>query len=375
MEHQLPTTLSSLVDDPRVTVRRAGMPDPEGRAVVCWMQRAQRATDNPALEAAIAVANLLGRPVVALFVLDPRFPSANLRHFQFLVQGLAELPAALGRRGVGFEVRIADGTGADVVRFCDEVRAALVVGDENPLRAPEAWRRRVADDLRVPFWTVDSDVVVPTVLLHKERSSAGTIRPRIHRQLEWCLRPVRARVPVVRWRRPPRLRKPGAISSPASTAALLGLLDDLPIDRSVLAVPDLEGGRQPALALLRRFIQGRLRGYAASRNRPEVDGTSRLSPYLHFGQIGPRELALVVRDADAPGADCHAFLEQLIVRRELAVNFVRYNPRYDRLGGRRPGPPARSRGTATTSARTPTPSGSSTWPTRTIRCGTPPSAK
>ena len=73
--------------------------------------------------------------------------------------------------------------------------------------------------------------------------------------------------------------------------------------------------------------------YHSARNHPELDGTSELSPYLHFGQIGPREVALAVRDADAPQESIDAFLEQLIVRRELAVNFVRYNSAYDRLEG------------------------------------------
>jgi deoxyribodipyrimidine photo-lyase len=62
-----------------------------------------------------------------------------------------------------------------------------------------------------------------------------------------------------------------------------------------------------------------------------VDGTSALSPYLRFGQIGPHTVALAVRAAEAPRRDRAAFLEELIVRRELAINFVRYNPHYDQL--------------------------------------------
>ena len=164
-------------DDPRVAVRRPGPPDPDGKAVVYWMQRAQRADDNPALDTAIDAANQLRLPLVVLFVLDPRFPSANLRHFQFMLEGLAELPDALSSRGAGFVLRT--GERDEVVRFCGEVRAALLVGDENPLREPERWRRQVAAALRIPFWTVDADVVVPSALLEKEQWSAGTMRPRV----------------------------------------------------------------------------------------------------------------------------------------------------------------------------------------------------
>jgi deoxyribodipyrimidine photo-lyase len=87
---------------------------------------------------------------------------------------------------------------------------------------------------------------------------------------------------------------------------------------------------------LRAFVRRRLGAYEHARNHPEDDGTSGLSPYLHFGQLGPREVALAVRDSGAPDASVAAFLEQLIVRRELAVNFVTFNPRYDSLDGCEP---------------------------------------
>ena len=309
-------------DDPRVAVRRPGPPDPDGKAVVYWMQRAQRADDNPALDTAIDAANQLRLPLVVLFVLDPRFPSANVRHFQFMLEGLAELPTALSSRGAGFVLRI--GERDEVVRFCGEVRAALLVGDENPLREPERWRRQVAAALRIPFWTVDADVVVPSALLEKEQWSAGTMRPRVARHLDLCLRPSarpKCRAP---WRAPKGL--------PRVDPDVRWLLQELPLDRSVAPAPGWRGGRRAGLARLSAFVRRRLDGYSTRRNRPEEDGTSGLSPYLHFGQVGPREVALAVRSAgDAPPADRQAFLEELVVRRELAVNFVRFNASYDRV--------------------------------------------
>jgi deoxyribodipyrimidine photo-lyase len=311
---------TSFVDDPRIRTRIPGNPDPDGRAVVCWIQRAQRADDNPALEAAITLGNALQMPVVAVFVLDPAFPSANLRHFQFMLEGLEELPSALRARRVGFMLRV--GGPDEVVRFCREVGAAAVVGDENPLREAEQWRQQVAGGLRVPFWTVDADVVVPTALLEKEQWSAGTIRPRITRHLDFCLRQARRVTARVEWKRPRGMA--GAEPSP-------GILDRLPLDRSVAPVGGVRGGRRAGLARLRAFLREQLAGYATGRNHPERDGTSQLSPFLHFGQLGPREVALAVRDAHAPLADRQAFLEELIVRRELAINFVRFNPQYDQV--------------------------------------------
>jgi deoxyribodipyrimidine photo-lyase len=93
------------------------------------------------------------------------------------------------------------------------------------------------------------------------------------------------------------------------------------------------GGAAAGRRRVRQFLKHGLPGYAVARNEPAADGTSRLSPYLHFGQLGPREVAIAVRDAEAPAEDRQAFLEQLIVRRELAVNFVKFNPRYDALDG------------------------------------------
>jgi deoxyribodipyrimidine photo-lyase len=81
--------------------------------------------------------------------------------------------------------------------------------------------------------------------------------------------------------------------------------------------------------LLREFVEHKLRGYSAGRNKPEIDHTSRLSPYLHFGHIGPVTVALAVDKADAPQAEKEAFLNQVITWRELAVNLVRFHPDYD----------------------------------------------
>src|SRR6186713_1055325 len=91
--------------NPRVRVSRAGSPDPDGRCVVYWMQRAQRAVDNPALDVAIAAGNALDLPVVVFLGLHPFVERANLRHYQFLVDGLGDLAEGLRRRNTGFVLR------------------------------------------------------------------------------------------------------------------------------------------------------------------------------------------------------------------------------------------------------------------------------
>ena len=150
--------LNRLLVDERVRLRRSGWPDPEGACVVYWMQRSQRGVDNPALDVAVEAANALGKPCVVFFAPVPFYPNANLRHYQFLAEGISDIAEALAKRGVAFAFRRYPDH--SLLKFCEEVRPALVVGDENPMREPERWRQVAARKLRVPFWTVDSDVIV-----------------------------------------------------------------------------------------------------------------------------------------------------------------------------------------------------------------------
>ncbi|HVO30196.1 MAG TPA: deoxyribodipyrimidine photo-lyase [bacterium] len=315
------TPLEKLADDVRVTVRRGGAPDPDGTCVLYWMQRAQRAEDNAALDLAVRAGNELGLPVVAFLGPVPFFPNANRRHFAFLAQGVPDIAYGLERRGVGFVFRPYPQHSLETL--CEELRPALVIGDENPLREPERWRRVAAERLRVPLWTVDTEPVVPSVLLEKEQYAARTIRPRIHRHLAaYLVEPARVRAHHP-WK-PPR----GLVRRDPREDWLAGFPTE-----NVPEVGWAKGGSTAAHAALRAFLRDRLRGYAERRNRPDLDATSRLSPWLHFGHIAPLRVALEVAHADAPKADRDAFLEEHIVRRELSINFVRFNPRYDSLDG------------------------------------------
>jgi deoxyribodipyrimidine photo-lyase len=317
--------IDRLAADPRVTVRVRGTPDPDGTAVVYWMQRAQRAWDNPALDVAIDAGNALRLPVIAFFGLNPSVTRANLRHYRFLAEGLEDIGDGLRQRRVGFILR--RHPQHRLLPFLDEVRPALLVGDENPLRQMEGWRQHIAENVRVPFWTVDADVVVPSELLEKEQYAARTIRPRIVRRLDEFLVEPPVSTASIEWQ---------ASNTERRTQPGVEILEGLPIDRSLAPVHGFRGGTTEARRLLRRFVRQCLGGYDTARNHPEFMGTSVLSPYLHFGQIGPREVALAARDSGASTDSVAAFLEQVIVRRELAVNFVRYNASYDTLDGCEP---------------------------------------
>jgi deoxyribodipyrimidine photo-lyase len=310
--------LTKLSQDPRVTVRRAGSPDPYGACVVYWMQRAQRGVDNPALDVAVEAANTLRRPVVVFLAPVPSYPNANLRHYQFLAEGIPDIAAALAKRNVGFVLRRFPEH--SLLRFCEEVKAALVVGDENPMRELEAWRRAAAKKLKVPLWTVDADVIVPSKLLEKAQYAAHIIRPRLQAQLKAFLVASNNPRAQVDWTKPQGLQalEPG-----------FDITHGWELDRSVSPVSGWRGGTGAGLRLLTDFIQHNLRRYGTQRNKPEDDHTSRMSPYLHFGHISPITVALAAEKADAPKADKEAFLNQIITWRELAVNLVRFNADYD----------------------------------------------
>jgi len=310
--------VTKIAADPRVTVRRDGVPRVDGACVVYWMQRAQRGIDNPALDVAIEVANILRKPVVVFFAPVPFYSHANLRHYRFLNDGIPDIAAALDKRNVGFVLR--PYPDHSLLKFCDEVKPALVVGDENPMREPEQWREKAARTLKVPLWTVDADVIVPARLLEKAQYAAHTIRPRLQRHLGQFL--IASRNPSANFR--------------CKNARGLKSLDpecDVThgwnMDRSVSPVSDWKAGSSEAFRLLRYFVRHKLRGYGTQRNKPEIDHTSRLSPYLHFGHISPITVALAVQNADAPKADKEAFLNQVITWRELSVNLVRFNAEYD----------------------------------------------
>jgi deoxyribodipyrimidine photo-lyase len=321
----VPGELRALADDPRVTVRRGGAAA-RGKCVVYWMQRAQRGRDNHALDKAVDVANALGLPCAAYFAGIENFPNANLRHYAFLNQGLAEIEEECAERGVGFVMRRAPNE--DHMKFFADVEAAMVVGDENPMRVPEQWRVKIANALgreKIPFWTVDADVVVPSKLLEKAQFSAGVARPRLYRALPEFLRPYKNPHAVKEWK-PPR----GMLADDVRADITRGWSN---FDRSVLPVPAWQGGHRAAIQRLQKFCAEMLASYDRDRNHPETDGSSKLSPWLHFGHIGPVTIALAVdavaKKNPALQAARDSYFNELIVWRELAVNFVRYQPEYD----------------------------------------------
>ncbi len=297
--------------------------DPEGRCVLYWMQRAQRGRDNAALNLAIEHANRLNLPVACVFALTDDYPGAQRRHYRFLVQGLVDIAEDLARKGVPFIVRI--GSPPDVIlRAIRELKPASLVGDENPVRVGQVWRRKVADESPVHFELVDADVVVPTAQFPKEEYAARTIRPKISKLLDQFLE---------------RVPNPSAnVAWPLGTAPAGEPVDETHLMSLVQAagaseLPDYRGGANDAQKRLERFVRQRLENYDELRNEPARYHTSELSAHLHFGHIDPVHVVLAVRASGGPSDSVQAFVEEFVVRRELAINYVARNSHYDTLAG------------------------------------------
>ncbi len=287
-----------------------------GRYVVYWMQASQRAECNHALEYAIEQANDLGKPVVVYFGLTERYPEANARHYRFMLEGLKETQQALRARGINFVLR-RESPELGIIEIARQ--ASSVVVDRGYLTVQRNWRDYAAQRLECPLIQVETDAVVPVELSSpKEEYSAATLRPRIHRRLPDFLAPLAGSVP-----------KDRSIDLDSDSLSLDNVdqtLSTLDIDRSVPKARNFRGGAGEANRLLDVFVGQKLDRYAELRNDPNEDCLSGLSPYLHFGQISPLDIALRVLETGSRNSA--AFLEELIVRRELAFNFVQYNRDY-----------------------------------------------
>ena len=308
--------MKSLIAPERIRILNDATP--KGRDyVLYWMQSSHRIEDNPALAYAIGRANAARLPLVVYFGLATGYPEANIRHIRFMLEGISDVARSLETPGIRFVLRVEE---PDLGILALAHDAALLVVDRGYLRPERTWYRSVAGRCPCPFVQVEGNSIVPVqAASEKEEYSAATIRPKITRLLDRFLVPT-GEIDHVRSMNAPEFptlagEKPDKI------------LDGMTIDRSVPASTEFTGGSTEAERRFARFLASGLERFADDRNDPGTGTASGMSPYLHFGQVSPVTLALRVQDAGGPGSA--AFLEELIVRRELAVNFVFYNDRHD----------------------------------------------
>ncbi|MFH1283322.1 MAG: deoxyribodipyrimidine photo-lyase [bacterium] len=290
--------------------------------VVYWMSRDQRVSDNWALLYAHDEALKRKQELIVVFCLVQEFLGATNRHYDFMLTGLQEVERQLHLKSIPFVVRV--GEPKEVLpKLLNEYKAGLLVTDFDPLRIKRKWKREVAREISIPLCEVDTHNIVPCRYASlKQEYGAYTLRPKIRRVLYefLCNIPPLKKNPskkgrVIRsinWEKLRKLVRIGTKSNPISWI-----------------IP----GEKAAKHALMIFVKNRLNDYLNLRNDPTHNGQSNLSPYLHFGHIAAQRVAWEIEKSQMHEGSKEAFLEELIVRRELSDNFCFYNQAYDSFRG------------------------------------------
>jgi len=303
-------------------IRRLTMGEVDTGPVVYWMTREHRVADNWALLLAQKIGLEHKRPLVVVFCLVSDYPGANIRHYGFMLKGLQQVEENLKKLNIPF--LLLQGPPPDILpRYLVKIKAASLVTDFDPLCIKRTWQNQVAKKITRPFYVVDGHNIVPCWQASpKQEYAAYTLRPKLKKLLPEFLSGF------------PRL-KIHPFSSNEISAPQINWphIRSYVTDHSVPEVDWLKPGEVEAMKRAKNFIKKGLQTYSLKRNDPNLEGQSNISPYLHFGQIAPQRVALLVKAAKAPVKEKEAFLEELVIRRELADNFCYYNKQYDSFAG------------------------------------------
>ncbi|MFP4292992.1 MAG: deoxyribodipyrimidine photo-lyase [Cyclobacteriaceae bacterium] len=291
----------------------------KGKYVLYWMEQSKRTEYNHALAYAVHQANELKQPLLVCYGITNVYPDFNLRHFTFLMEGLQETEKELKDMDIKLIARLGDP--ADVaLDLANE--ASMIICDRGYLKHQRKWREKVAGKADCQVIQVESDVIVPVeVASDKAEYAARTIRPKLQEHYKDFLN------------RPTQSKPKKSSVNLNITGEKLDNIDKLAraakVDDSVEPVSHIfKGGTSEAKMRFRKFIKDLLDDYDDHRNQPQTNNVSHMSKYLHFGQISPVYLVQEITDK-AGGKNVDSFVEELLVRRELAVNYVYFTPDYE----------------------------------------------
>ncbi|XP_033103666.1 deoxyribodipyrimidine photo-lyase-like isoform X2 [Anneissia japonica] len=297
----------------------------QNHGIVYWMSRDQRVQDNWAMLFAQRLALKQEVPLHVCFCVVPKFLDATIRQYGFMMKGLREVEQELKELDISFHLLI--GYAKDVLpKFIEEHQIGGLVTDFSPLRILSEWVQEVASELpsNVPFCQVDAHNIVPCwEASPKLEYGARTIRPKIHKVLSTYLTQY---PPVIKHKHKPKTEPEPNVWDAA--------MDSLEVDKTVSEIDWAQPGTTAGLFALEDFFENRLRSYEVERNDPNKTALSNLSPWFHFGQISVQRAILTVqpyRRKHSKAAE--AFIEESVIRRELADNFCFYNDKYDSVEG------------------------------------------
>jgi deoxyribodipyrimidine photo-lyase len=289
--------------------------------VVYWMQRDQRVDDNWALIFAQMKAGELNQPLIVVFNLVNKFLDAALRQYSFMIEGLKEVEQKLHDLNIPFEL-LSGSPEKNIPEYIKKTKAGILVTDFNPLKIITKWKTDISESIKIPFYEVDAHNIVPCRhASSKLEFAAYTIRPKLNKQLSKFLDEF------------PQIKKQNAIETSGNKINWKNVYKSLEVNNNVKPVDWIKPGEKEAKIKLQDFISNKLSAYNLNRNDPNKNVLSDLSPYLHFGQISAQRAALELQPFIEVKESQQAYLEELIIRKELSDNFCFYNNDYDNFNG------------------------------------------
>lgn len=291
-------------------------------SIMYYCVRDQRVDQNAALLFAQTLALKYKAPLYVLFVLYPNYLNACERQYDFMFRGLEEMELKLRKLNIPLHVEYGNDV-EEIEKFIKKFKCGAIVTDFSPLKINRKWKDAWAPTAHVPVFEVDARNIVPVwIVSQKQEYGAYTIRPKIHKLLPEFLHSI----PEVK-----KMGKENLVNS--QLINWKKVRNHFTFKEYPKKVDWIIPGEDAASETLKYFIENNLSRYAEKRNDPNHNIQSGLSPYITFGQISRHKIALDVLASKAPKIDKDAFLEELIVRSEVAENFCFYNENYDNPKG------------------------------------------
>ncbi len=301
----------------------------KGQYVLYFMSASIRVGHNYALQHALALSEELQKPLRVIYHLQDITPDYSYRHYHFMLSGLKEVIAELQNKKIAFELLEGDFRRA----FKESIDTAAVwVLDRSYLRRGRHQHDWFAEHAHCAVVEVEDNVMVPVESAsNKAEWMARTLRPRLQQKMRDFTRDIEEGISFDDFQALPKQAVYDPVcDDPAHWEDLYERIDQFlaKIEKQrPMSVGVFPPGEQAALARLDHFKTKLLAHYDEDRKHPELKATSHLSAYLHFGMISP--LTIYAQVNHSRYAD--PFIEQFVVRRELAINYVHFVPHYDRF--------------------------------------------
>jgi photolyase PhrII len=294
--------------------------------VLYWMRTAVRVDENPALDVARHLAIRLDLPLLVYHGLSQRYPFASDRHHTFILEGARDVQRSMSELGISYAFYLeCSGVQRDYLRQLVDA-SAVTVTEDMPTQPSSTFLRALCRQCKAPIVAVDTACVVPMQMVGEAYTRAFEFRQATQRLYqdrvprEWPL-----------WEGNVRAFDMASLPFESIELDLTSIpewIAQCDIDHTVGPVVDTEGGSTAGYKRWNRFVQLGLSRYAKTRNSPLIDGTSRMSAYLHYGMVSPMRIAREAAQQKGEGPE--KYLDELLIWRELAYAFCHYRSDHDR---------------------------------------------